>query len=36
MEKPNNNNNQNGKYTFFNMKDDHGFNDHVSSKVEDP
>jgi hypothetical protein len=27
------NNNQNGKYTFFNMKDDHGFNDNITSKV---
>ena len=37
MEEPNNNNNnQNAQYSFFNMKDDHGFNDHITSKVEDP
>ena len=30
-----NQNGQNGQYTFFNMKDDHGFNDHITSKVED-
>lgn len=32
----NNNSTQNGQYTFFNMKDDHGFNDNITSKVEDP
>ena len=38
MEEQNNNsnNNQNNQYTFFNMKDDHGFNDNITSKVEDP
>jgi hypothetical protein len=42
MEEQNNNstkdnqNSQNGQYTFFNMKDDHGFNDNITSKVEDP
>ncbi len=32
----NNNSTQNGQYTFFNMKDDHGFNDNITSKVEHP
>ena len=38
MEEQNNNsnNNQNNQYTFFNMKDDHGFNDNITSKVESP
>lgn len=35
MEEQNNNSNQNGQYTFFNMKDDHGFNDNITSNVED-
>ena len=40
MEEQNNNstndnqNSQNGQYTFFNMKDDHGFNDNITSKFE--
>lgn len=37
MEEQNNNNtsdNQNGQYTFFNMKDDHGFNDNITSKID--
>ena len=40
MEEQNNNstndnqNSPNGKYTFFNMKNDHGFNDNINSAVE--
>lgn len=37
MEEQNNNStndNQNGQYTFFNMKDDHGFNDNITSKFD--
>ncbi len=30
----NNPNAQNGQYTFFNMKDDHGFNDNITSKLD--
>ena len=40
MEEQNNNstndnqNSPNGQYTFFNMKNDHGFNDNINSAVE--
>ena len=36
MEDPNKNTNTNDGYSFYNTKDDHGFNDHITSNVEDP